>query len=745
MENGGTTRMKISGAPARAALVILFLGLLALVLLLDAPELSLAAPPVPHTFYGTVTLSGANVPAGTLITAYILDSTDIITCGTTSTLMFSGASVYSVAVNGDDDVTPEKDGAAEGDTVYFRIGDWETGVDAEQTGIWHTSDSTELNLTAIALPTPTPTITPTSTRTNTPTPTPTGPTPTHTSTPTRSPTPSSTPTSTPTITPTPTPTGPTPTPTPSPIPTMVCLGQGSAGYVGTADTYLDISNPSTPFGGKDKLYIKTQEIVNALIRFDLSDLPADITVVDATLRLFVYDRSPDYPITFRAYRVVKAWAEDEATWYNATASVPWAMPGCQGAGSDYSALDYVELAGYDDEAAWVEFDISDMARRWVSNPADNLGVVIKGYRYNDRTVLYTLWSSEMSNQYLRPQLCLGYLMPTPTPTATATHTPTFTPTATPTDTATPTITPTPTETHTPTPTSTATPTTGIIQGLVWKDENGNGLHDAGEPPLPGVVVSIHYLGIEFDARTTAANGTFVFAGLLPGEYSLRARDLPGYQWTTPNQAIVPVFANTVQEVSFGAWVPPTPTPTSTSTCTATPTATGTATATATATPCTDAYEPDDLMIQATLIEAGGYPQFHSHHAPGDVDYLKFVGLEGQAFRIRTFDLAGAGNDTVLTLLDDTGFVLAHNDDDPTNPPASRIDFICPETATYFIRVEQRSPSVAGCDITYQIELRTWGPTSTPTATRTPTPTGTSVPTLPRRAWLPFLFKSAQGR
>ncbi|MGC8827695.1 MAG: hypothetical protein ACP5TV_11915 [Anaerolineae bacterium] len=50
-------------------------------------------------------------------------------------------------------------------------------------------------------------------------------------------------------------------------------------------------------------------------------------------------------------------------------------------------------------------------------------------------------------------------------------------------------------------------------------------------------------------------------------------------------------------------------------------------------------------------------------------------------------------------------------------------------------MEQKSPAVGGCSITYQIEVRTWVPTPTPTPT----------PTLAKRGWLPLVIKDIQGR
>ena len=725
-------------AGVRRLLVPATLLLFALLLLLLLADPASAVPPQPNTFWGTVKLSGQNVPNGTLITAYVLDGEDVIICGTTATFIPDPPapqdSVYTLPVSGDDDETPEKDGADEGDTVYFLIGEGENQVLADQTGAWHTSSSTELNLTGTTIPTSTPTVT------NSPTATATGPTPTLTPTETAT----ATDTFTPTVTPTPT--GPTSTPTATQIPTVVCLQQGNNGYEGCTDTYLDQTNPSTVYGGVDKLRVKTQENVNALIQFDLSALPAGITVTDAKLKLFVTSRSPDIAVTLRTYRVLKQWLEDEATWNDATTSMPWTSPGGQSPGNDYDPVYDDEVAGFDGIGVWLELDITDMARHWIMLPGENYGTIIKAYRYLDQTVLYTLWSANVSNVGLRPQLCISYLMPTPTPTATATSTSTHTPTPTATYTATPTVTATPTITDTPTPTRTATPTTGDIAGIVWNDLNGDAIQDDGEPPLPGVVADISYLGIQFDSRVTGGDGRFTFTGLLPGEYTIHVRDISGYEWTTPSAWMGFIQANTIQELAFGAWVVPTatPTPTTTSSPTPTGTPTGTETATPTSTPtatlCPDAYEPDDTMPEANLIETGGLPQLHSHHLLGDIDYVKFVGLAGQTFRMRTFDLSGENNDTVITLLDSQGNLIAQNDDDPLNPPASQLEFTSAQTDTYFVRVSQKSASVGGCSITYLLEMRTWLPTYTPT------PTSTGTPTLPPRVWLPVLLKShVQGR
>ena len=138
-----------------------------------------AVPPLPSTFYGTVKVDGANVPDGTLVTAWI----DGAQYGQASTFTFNDESWYSLDVLGDDPDSPAKDGGVSGDIVSFRIG----SDDAVQTGVWSSGTPVQLNLTTSTGPTPTPTATQTHTPTQTPTPSPTH---TNTPTPTVTPTPS---------------------------------------------------------------------------------------------------------------------------------------------------------------------------------------------------------------------------------------------------------------------------------------------------------------------------------------------------------------------------------------------------------------------------------------------------------------------------------------------------------------------------------------------------------------------------
>jgi len=103
-----------------------------------------AVPPsLPSSFYGAVKLDGANVPDGTIVSAWIRG----VKYAQTQTLTYQGDSVYAVRVPGDDAETPGVEGGVEGDTIIFRVGE----ATAVQTGTWHEGTDVELNLTVCSL------------------------------------------------------------------------------------------------------------------------------------------------------------------------------------------------------------------------------------------------------------------------------------------------------------------------------------------------------------------------------------------------------------------------------------------------------------------------------------------------------------------------------------------------------------------------------------------------------------------
>jgi hypothetical protein len=104
---------------------------------------------------------------------------------------------------------------------------------------------------------------------------------------------------------------------------------------------------------------------------------------------------------------------------------------------------------------------------------------------------------------------------------------------------------------------------------------------------------------------------------------------------------------------------------------------------------------------------------HNIHRPGDVDFIKFGVSMGDLISIFTSDLGG-GMDSKLILYDTDGVtMLAENDDDPNNSPASRIIWQAPAAGTYFVKIKNFRSIEGGCDMTYKVGVEYTNQTPTP--------------------------------
>jgi YVTN family beta-propeller protein len=163
------------------------------------------------------------------------------------------------------------------------------------------------------------------------------------------------------------------------------------------------------------------------------------------------------------------------------------------------------------------------------------------------------------------------------------------------------------------------------------------------------------------------------------------------------------------------------------------------------TPCVcaeDEYEPNDDLTQSTPLQIG-FPQQHSFHVTGDVDWFELTDLRvGRTYVVSSYDLA-ADADTYFVLYDEVGNALdSHDDLDGVlclidiQYCASRIKWTAKYSGPYYLYV--RTVNFASCACpTYRIranELMNWAPfaliepTNTPTPTPTPTNTFTPTPT-----------------
>lgn len=88
---------------------------------------------------------------------------------------------------------------------------------------------------------------------------------------------------------------------------------------------------------------------------------------------------------------------------------------------------------------------------------------------------------------------------------------------------------------------------GVVFGVVFLDDDGDGVYDAGdESGLPNITVRLS----SGATATTDALGTYVFE-VPAGSYTVTEYDAPGYVSTTPNAVGVTVTTGATQRVDFG--------------------------------------------------------------------------------------------------------------------------------------------------------------------------------------------------
>ena len=73
--------------------------------------------------------------------------------------------------------------------------------------------------------------------------------------------------------------------------------------------------------------------------------------------------------------------------------------------------------------------------------------------------------------------------------------------------------------------------TAALGDLVWLDSNGNGVQDAGEPGVAGVVVELLQGSTVIANTTTSSSGLYSFTDLTPGTYSVVFHAPSGYSFS----------------------------------------------------------------------------------------------------------------------------------------------------------------------------------------------------------------------
>ncbi len=156
-------------------------------------------------------------------------------------------------------------------------------------------------------------------------------------------------------------------------------------------------------------------ISRALFRFDLSSIPTNAIVTNASLYL-VGATQPAAPGLFGLSVVLTNWSEAGVTWNDRLLSVPWSAPGGQ-SGVDFLsyASSFAILNGpgltnqFMDNGGYPYYGLAHDVQAWLNNPSQNFGWVLAAA---DETKIGTVLSLDSREAPLnQPALAVTYLAP----------------------------------------------------------------------------------------------------------------------------------------------------------------------------------------------------------------------------------------------------------------------------------------------------------------------------------------------
>jgi len=137
---------------------------------------------------------------------------------------------------------------------------------------------------------------------------------------------------------------------------------------------------------------------NSLISFDLSSIPANVTITSATLTLWAdqgIDPGGDFGLATKVFRVTQPWVNWQVTWENATGIRPsdfvaWKQPGGDFVGVNQGLIPYAtsslgipDFTGTDTPGIYqMNLDVTELVNEWYNASFPNYGLILVGEEGN---------------------------------------------------------------------------------------------------------------------------------------------------------------------------------------------------------------------------------------------------------------------------------------------------------------------------------------------------------------------------
>ncbi|HTA90519.1 MAG TPA: DNRLRE domain-containing protein, partial [Polyangiaceae bacterium] len=189
------------------------------------------------------------------------------------------------------------------------------------------------------------------------------------------------------------------------------LTQGVGGYSGVTDgsisnLYYSASDPNgTSFTTNDELYAYTIDYTTkALLKFDLSQIPAAATVLSASLALTI--ESWTSPQALIGNFLATPWNESGANfgWTDTGSGAAWSSPGIGSADTRGPSFQFAGIDASGDQQKTVALDVATV-QGWLRDASTNDGLVLSN---QDTGQVLRIYSSKATDPTQRPALSVTY-------------------------------------------------------------------------------------------------------------------------------------------------------------------------------------------------------------------------------------------------------------------------------------------------------------------------------------------------
>ncbi len=197
--------------------------------------------------------------------------------------------------------------------------------------------------------------------------------------------------------------------TPAPVPqtpSEIAFQNGlypSVSYAGMTDTKISSSNKTKNYGNEKTIDIDGDPDIAALLRWDVSTIPADSIVTSVYIDFYVSNSTKQ---DFEVFTLNRPWDEMSATWNNAMANTPWSTAGATGA-ADRNGTILGQFAPAKTGIQRLTLNAAGIAavQAWINDPSSNFGIILQDYAASDGIDIAT---SENSTVSRRPKLVINY-------------------------------------------------------------------------------------------------------------------------------------------------------------------------------------------------------------------------------------------------------------------------------------------------------------------------------------------------